>query len=41
MLDQAPEHQGGSSDSEAKELMVRPTARPSGVRVVTTATPVG
>ena len=32
---------GGSSDSEAKELMVSPTLRPSAARVVTMATPVG
>src|SRR5690606_28366843 len=32
---------GGSSDREVKELMVSPTARPSGQRVVTMATPVG
>ena len=32
---------GGSSDSEAKELMVSPTLRPSVARVVTMATPVG
>ncbi len=32
---------GGSSDSEAKELMVSPTRRPSGQRVATMATPVG
>ncbi len=32
---------GGSSESVAKELMVKPTERLSGVRVVTMATPVG
>ena len=32
---------GGESDSEEKELIVRPTNAPLGARVVTTATPVG
>jgi hypothetical protein len=31
---------GGSSDTEAKELMVTPTGTPSALRAVTTATPV-
>ena len=32
---------GGSSDTELKELQVRPAGRPSAARVVMTATPVG
>ncbi|MNL59209.1 hypothetical protein D3C87_1829150 [compost metagenome] len=32
---------GGSSETELKELQVRPAGWPSGVQVVMTATPVG